>query len=303
MNKVKKTIINLICGFAIGGGAILPGVSGGVLCVLFGIYEYIMDLFTHPFKTIKKNWKMFVVVAAGWVVGFWVCSNLIKMLLETSEIFAKWTFIGLVLGSVPSLLKEAGKKGRTVKSFIALGISFILMYSFLMSIDIIPGMSVTVNVGWYFFAGILWGLSIVIPGMESASLLMKLGIFTSFNEGLSNFDFGVIIPWVIGIAVASIAAAKLVGWLFEKQYSICYHAVIGIVIASTISIFPIFDSISLSGIVMRNYTVKEIVISSLCAGGGVALSFVTNYLQVITDDKNSKEDTKLAEESSKSEEL
>lgn len=232
---------------------------------------------------------MFVVVAAGWVVGFWVCSNLIKMLFETSEVFAKWTFIGLVLGSVPSLLKEAGKKGRTFKSYIALGISFLIMYSFLMSIDIIPGMHVNVNVGWYFFAGILWGLSIVIPGMESASLLMKLDIFPSFNEGLSNFDLGVIIPWVIGIAIAAVAAAKIVGLLFEKHYSVCYHAVIGIVIASTVSIFPIFEEISTSGIVMKSYTTKDIIISSLCAGGGVALSFLTNYLQVITDDKDGKE--------------
>lgn len=301
LNKVKKTIINFICGFAIGGGAILPGVSGGVLCVIFGIYEYIMELFTHPFKTIKKNWRMFVVVAIGWVVGFWIFSNLIKWLFDASEVFAKWTFIGLVLGSVPSLLKEAGKKGRTFRSYISLAISFLIMFAGLMSIDFIPGMHVNVNIGWYFFAGILWGLSIVIPGMESASLLMRLGIFPSFNAGLSSFDLGVIIPWVIGIAIAAIAAAKLVGFLFEKHYSVCYHAVIGIVIASTVSIFPLFEEISADGIVMKCYSTKDIIISALCAGGGVALSFLTNYLQVITDDKTDKEtDTS---EQSESEEL
>ena len=66
----KKTLLHIIQGAAVGIGAILPSVSGGLLCVAFGIYEALMELYTAPIKAIKKNWKMFVPFGLGWVIGF-----------------------------------------------------------------------------------------------------------------------------------------------------------------------------------------------------------------------------------------
>ena len=80
------TIIkNFICGAAIGGGAILPGISGGVLCVVFGVYRSIMELFSHPIRAIKKNWRMFLFVGLGWVFGFWIFAKVIEFCLRSQR--------------------------------------------------------------------------------------------------------------------------------------------------------------------------------------------------------------------------
>ena len=72
-NKILQSVLYMIQGAIVGVGAILPGVSGGVLCVAFGIYEPMMELLTNPKDTIKKSYKMFIpFISAGWLdLYFW----------------------------------------------------------------------------------------------------------------------------------------------------------------------------------------------------------------------------------------
>ncbi len=232
-------IKNFICGAAIGGGAILPGISGGVLCVVFGVYRSIMELFSHPIRAIKKNWRMFIFVGIGWVLGFWLFAKVIEFLFAKSEMMATWLFIGLIIGTIPSLYKEAGKHGRTKGSFVSMFVAFVALTTLLTYVQYGEFIQVTPNFGWYIFSGVLWGLSIVVPGMTSSSILMSLGIYQDLNSGIAAFDMGVIIPWVLGMIGTAALMARLVTYLFEKFYSLSFHAVVGIVLASTIVIIPL----------------------------------------------------------------
>lgn len=275
-NKAKKErkpiikfIINLICGIAIGAGAILPGISGGVLCVVFGVYQPIMELFSHPIQGIKKGWKMFIPIVIGWAVGFFAFSNLIKFMFGASEIYATWLFIGLIIGEIPSLFKEAGKEGRNGKSYVSMAVGFVVMFAILLTVTLLPNINITPNIWWYGFAGVLWGLSIIIPGMTSSSILMCLNIYESFNAGLSVLDMGVVIPWIIGMAITVILFARIVDKAFKKHYSVCYHGVIGIVLASTLIIVPIFEK----------YILSDILISLGCFAGGFFLAYISDSIK------------------------
>ncbi len=230
---------NFICGAAIGGGAILPGISGGVLCVVFGVYRSIMELFSHPIRAIRKNWRMFLFVGLGWVFGFWIFAKVIEFLFAKSEMMATWLFIGLIVGTIPALYKEAGKQGRSKGSFISMFLAFAGLTALLTYVQYGEFIQVTANFGWYIFAGVLWGLSIVVPGMTSSSILMSLGIYQDLNAGIAAFDMSVIIPWVIGMMGTALLLARLVTFLFDKFYSLSYHAVVGIVLASTVVIIPL----------------------------------------------------------------
>lgn len=237
-------IKNFICGAAIGGGAILPGISGGVLCVVFGVYRSIMELFSHPIRAIKKNWQMFLFVGLGWVFGFWIFAKVIEFLFAKSEMMATWLFIGLIIGTLPALYKEAGKHGRSKGSFVSMFVAFAVLTSILTYVQYGEFVQVTPGFGWYVFSGVLWGLSIVVPGMTSSSILMSLGIYQDLNSGIAAFDMGVIIPWVLGMFGTAVLLARLVTYLFDKFYSFSFHAVLGIVLASTIVIIPLeYDNI------------------------------------------------------------
>lgn len=230
---------NFICGAAIGGGAILPGISGGVLCVVFGVYRSIMELFSHPIRAIKKNWRMFIFVGMGWAFGFWIFAKVIEFMFAKSEMMATWLFIGLIIGTIPALYKEAGKNGRGKGSYLSMLLAFVALMVLLSYVKYGEFIQVTPNFGWYIFSGVLWGLSIVVPGMTSSSILMSLGIYDDLNSAIAAFDMTVIIPWAIGMIGTALLLARVVTYLFEKFYTHSYHAVVGIVLASTVVIIPL----------------------------------------------------------------
>lgn len=261
--QIKRLVINFICGVAIGGGAILPGISGGVLCVVFGVYKPLMEVVSEPKTGVKKYWKMLLPIGFGWLAGFILFSNLIKLMFGASEIYAIWLFVGLIFGNIPALYKEAGKEGRNTKCFIAAGIGYVVMYSLLLLIMALPGINIEANIFWYLFAGVMWGLSLIIPGFTSSSLLISLGIFEEFNAGLSVVNPSVVIPWVLGIIGSVVLLGRAINYFIKKHYAVCFHTVIGIVIASTLIIVPLDNP----------YSVKQIIFSVVFA----AIGFVTAY--------------------------
>jgi len=125
-------------------------------------------------------------------------------------------------------------------------------------------LSIKPNIWWFAVCGVLWGLSLIIPGMTSSSTLIFLGLYGPMTAGISAFDMGVLIPMGIGIAVTIIGLAKAVNYFFEKKYSIAFHCVIGFVIASTLVIVPL----EFSGI-------GEVLLSvGGCAAGAAAAYFM-----------------------------
>lgn len=246
MKKMKKgnLIKNLICGIAIGAGAILPGISGGVLCVIFGVYKPLMEALAHPLQGFRKNWKMFLPIGIGWVIGFVLFANIIEWIFNVSQLYATWLFVGLILGTVPALYKEAGNKGRTKASYVSMILTAVALITILVLVKYVVHITVTPNTGWFLFAGGLWGISFVVPGLSSSPMLLALDLYEPLNHGLANLDFKVLIPWIIGMGATVLLVARAVNYFFKKKESVAYHAVVGIVVASTLMIVPLeYESI------------------------------------------------------------
>ena len=90
-------ISNLIKGIVIGAGAILPGISSGVICVIFGVYEKILNSILNFFKNIKENFKLLFPIALGAIFGIVLFGNILKVLFYSYPIQTKFTFIGLII--------------------------------------------------------------------------------------------------------------------------------------------------------------------------------------------------------------
>lgn len=243
-SKKSNLIKNLICGIAIGAGAILPGISGGVLCVIFGVYKPLMEALAHPLQGFRKNWKMFLPIGIGWVIGFVLFANIIEWIFNVSQLYATWLFVGLILGTVPTLYKEAGNKGRTKASYVSMILTAVALIIILVLVKHVVHITVTPNIGWFLFAGGLWGISFVVPGLSSSPMLLALDLYEPLNHGLANLDFKVLIPWIIGMGATVLLVARAVNYFFNKKESVAYHAVVGIVVASTLMIVPLeYESI------------------------------------------------------------
>lgn len=261
---IGEIIMRLIHGAFIGLGAVLPGISGGVLCVVFGVYRPIMELLSHPFKAIKKHAKLLIPVVIGIGVGFLAISKLLGFLLNKYPDPSVCLFVGLIAGMLPSLFREAGQKGRSKGSFISLGICFVVVLALLLGLNAV-NVKIEPNFGWYIFCGFCIALSVIAPGMSFSTLLMPLGLYTPLVEGIGNLDFSVLIPAGIGGLITVILLAKAIDTLMNRHYSVAFHGIIGIVIAATIVIIP-FKSFA-SGI-------KEAVINIVCIAAGVVIALV-----------------------------
>ena len=230
-------IFRVLQGALIGLGAVLPGISGGVLSVIFGIYKPIMELLSNPFKNFKTHVPKLIPVIIGGVIGFLGVANILSFFLEKYPDPSVCVFIGLITGMLPSLFREAGEQGRSKGSYISMAVCMCVIFTLLIGLQM-TSIEVAPNFFWYLFCGFCLALSIIAPGMSFSTLLMPLGLYTPFIDGIGHFDMGILIPGGIGALVTVICLAKAVNALFDNYYSIAFHGIIGIVIAATVMIIP-----------------------------------------------------------------
>lgn len=256
----------VLAGIAVGVGAILPGVSGGVLCVAFGFYEPLMELLTHPVKAIRENFKLYIPFGIGGILGFFALARAIEVLFRLYPTVALMLFFGLICGSLPELFRsaEVGKGSGSWTPFVlSLSLSYLLFHI------LGEGSAVSVEPGIFSFAfcGVLWGISVVVPGFTSSAILISLGLFEPFTGGVVAFDFGVLLPFAVGMGVTVLLLARLVHRLFKQHYALMMRIILGFVIASSLEIVPagLGDPVTA-------------VISLLCFAAGFFAARVTDLL-------------------------
>ena len=255
-------LIKILQGSLIGLGAVLPGISGGVLCVIFGIYKSIMELLSDPVRNFKTHVPKLLPVIIGCMIGFLGIANVLSFLLEKYPAPSVCLFIGLIGGMLPSLFKEAGEQGRSRASYIAMYLSMAAIFCLLVVLKILS-VEITPNFIWYLFCGFCLALSIIAPGMSFSTLLMPLGLYEPFVAGIGHLDFGILIPGGIGALATVIFFSRAVNALFTNYYSVAFHGIVGIVIAATIMIIP-FTSFAVS--------VTGFIVNVLCLAVGIVVA-------------------------------
>lgn len=233
-----ERLLGILKGALISIGALLPGISGGALCVILGIYKRIMALLCHPFQEIKKQWKFFVFIGIGFVIGVLLGAKVIDKFLEANEAAALFLFIGLIVGSMPGLFKEARQQGVKKGSYAVLVIAMLAMLAWMIPMSMKGNTNVQPSLLWWIICGVLWGLGIVVPGMSPSNIIFFFGLQAPMYAAIGNLDMSVIIPMGLALLATVLALSKGIDYCLKKQYSYFMHAVIGIVIASTIVILP-----------------------------------------------------------------
>ncbi len=239
--------MNFLSGFlkgvAMGAGAIAPGISGGALAVIFGLYDKITNFIAHISKNFKANVLFFIPIGIGTVVGILVFSRVIEFLFQHYEIEIRYAFVGLMLGTLPAVVNEANKKGFKQKYLIPFIISFVLTILFTYfehnSFKIIneAGTSI-IHIIIY---GIIIGFGTIIPGISASIILMYLGAYEIVITAISNLQLEIMFYLGIGFVISILLFAKLISMLFAKAYGFTYYTIIGLVLGSIISIFPGFE--------------------------------------------------------------
>lgn len=253
-------ISKMIKGIVIALGFILPGISGGVLAAILGIYERMIRFLAHPFKQLKEDVFYFLPVAIGMLLGIGLFSYPIEYLLEHYQVYVLWSFAGAIIGTVPSLVKEANRDTERDKiDLIWFWTTFIVSGIALYGLNFVVG-SLSASFLNFILAGSLLALGILVPGLSPSNLLLILGLYGPMLTGFKSFDlFGTFLPIGIGAVLTLIAFSKFMDYALRVYHSRVYHFIIGIVLSSTLLILlpnagsP--ESISYSGLSIVSYVI------------------------------------------------
>lgn len=237
-SPVLDWFIRLIKGIIIGVGFITPGLSGGVLAVVFGLYEPLMKFLGNLTKKFVKNLIYFLPVGIGLGAGVVIFSIFVKWIFESYAVQGIWLFVGFIVGTFPSLYKTSGKQGRRYYHWIILALVAAGMFFFMHWMKTIQNVALQPSFFNWVLSGALIGLGVVVPGMSPSNFLIYLGLYEEMAHGISRLDLGVIIPLIIGGVVCVLLFARLISWLFKKYYAGMYHLILGIVVGSTLAIIP-----------------------------------------------------------------
>lgn len=279
---MKNLSLNFIKGIFIGMGAILPGLSGGALAAIFGLYEPLVNFISNIKKDFKGNIKFFIPVVLGGIVGVFILSHVLKLLLEHNLAEISIFFVGCMLGIFPSLIKQASSKGREpIHIVLTIGVTIasflILSNAFYSTTE--PEQTVIGTYHWTLSGGII-GLGITFPGLSPSNFLMYLGLYQPLNVAISNLNFTILIPVAMGGLVSVILTAKLVTYLLRVAYATVYHIILGLVLTSTVMMIP------------REF--NSALILALCLIAGLSVGIVMSYLEA----KNSKKTCRMNESGS-----
>lgn len=229
-------------GLALGVAAIAPGISGGALAVIFGLYDKITYFIAHFTRNFKENVLYFLPVGIGGVVGVLVFSKIIEYLFHFYEVEVKYAFIGLMFGTIPFVVKEANKKGYKqrylIPFVITLSITFLAAYFENNEVNIIMK-SGTAPLSLIIY-GIIIGFGTIIPGVSASIILMFIGAYEIVISAISNIQISMLFFLATGFVLSILLFSKIICMLFEKAYGITYYAILGLVLGSVISIFPGF---------------------------------------------------------------
>lgn len=254
-------ITDIIKGIFIGIANIIPGVSGGTIALSMGIYDKLIGAISNFLKDWKKSVLTLLPIVAGCGIGLIGFTFAIEYLLTEHTFVTCMTFIGLILGGLPVLVRQLKGKLRERGGSIGVSgiISFLALFAFAVILPLMgsdqevmktltatPGLMVTL-----FFLGIIASATMVIPGVSGSMVLMILGYYYGIIESIKTFlealkalnipaltnGFLVLAPFGVGVLLGIFLIAKLITFLFEKYGVQTYCAILGLILSSPFAIF------------------------------------------------------------------
>lgn len=285
--SIKEKALDLVKGLAIGVSFIIPGVSGGTMAVILGIYDKIINAINNLVKKFVASIKILLPIALGAALAILICWYPFKLAFEHIMLVMVSLFAGFIIGGMPGIIDEVRnvkiKPIYIVVASIAIILSVALgILSVLMELNI---QSLYDSRPWWLYiiivlVGIIASFALVMPGISGSMILMVLGFYTPTLNLIDNFlswtnigpSLSILACLALGVVLGVILASKIMAFLLSKFRVGTFYAIIGIIIGSLIAIYYNFE---ISEYYIRvGFRWWEILLSVLALLAGVAVSYI-----------------------------
>ena len=256
-----------------GAADAVPGVSGGTIALLLGIYEELVttigNINLSLFKELKKNgfysfWeKLNGNFLLSLIIGIGI--SLVTFIKLTAYLFDKypiliWSFfLGLILATIYVIFK-------LIKSWNYVNILFILIAIFISfylgEMNIMDSINITLI--YILISGIIAASAMIIPGISGALILVILGLYSTMINAINNLEIDKIVIFSLGAIIGLLSFSKILKWMFNKNLSLTYSILLGFVIGSIPKVWPwksqLGENILPSFSISENYLLYSIII-------------------------------------------
>ena len=232
--------VTILKGMWVGGTMTVPGVSGGSMAMIMGVYDRLITSVSNFFKEPVKSMVFLGQFVAGAGVGMVLFSRLITWLLSTSaDIPLRFFFLGAVAGGVPMIYREAGIKRFHLGAvaYPVIGILAVVILALLPSGLFAPGEGI-MSVVMQFVGGVIIAIGLVRPGISVPQMIYMLGIYESIMENISRLNVLPLIPLGIGVLGGTFLTAKVLESLMERHPQPTYLIILGFMFGSLPELFP-----------------------------------------------------------------
>ncbi|HZK19212.1 MAG TPA: DUF368 domain-containing protein [Treponemataceae bacterium] len=286
-------LFKLFCiGVLLGISNVIPGVSGGTIAVVFGVYDRIISLISFNIKKLFSEWKFLLPLLFGLATGIFFFSKTISTLYVKYPILTNWFFIGLIAGSIPLLLSKISTSQRTEKSsntinklsvekkpfpFSSTIVSFLLALSIMILTMLLTPetqntapqtvFSITLALK-LIVAGALAAIAMIIPGISGSFFMLIIGMYTTVLAAVANVQLSLLAAIAIGVLAGLLIGAKSIRFVMKKAPTQTYAAIMGLVIGSLIVLFPGFGSLC------------QIAVSSISCIAGFSLAYFSSRNEI-----------------------
>lgn len=236
---IKNKILLFLKGFCVGGSMLVPGVSGGSMAIILGIYDELIHATSNLLKKPKKYLFFLLIFVLGSILGFVVIANPLKRLLAWNGKLVMYFFIGAVAGSIPMIFRKARANKAELRSVLYVFAGLFLMWL----IAQIPTNLFAAREGVYGIliqaaGGVLASTALVLPGISVSYLLVVMGIYEPILSAIASLDILALLPFVIGLLIGIAACVKLLSYLLTRHPKPTYMVILGFILGSLAEIFP-----------------------------------------------------------------
>ncbi len=225
----------------IGGTMLVPGVSGGTMAMLLGIYDRLISAVSSFHKDIKGNIFFLWMFLLGGLAGMFLFSRPILYLIETFPRPALFFFLGAVAGGIPMMIRHSCVQKITLRICIYVVLGAVIVY--LISI-LPPGLFSAGDGGslsrffWLAVAGVLAAVALVLPGISVSYMLLMLGLYDMTVKAITQLDIGRLLPLALGLGGGILLSTRMLEQAMNRHPQPTYLLILGFILASAVEIFP-----------------------------------------------------------------
>lgn len=271
--KNRDTIGHLrifFCGILMGIADAIPGISGGTIALLLGIYEELIGSISNfninLFRNLKKkgikycwnkiNGNFLISLISGVLLSLVSFVKIFSILIEKYPLFIWSFFLGLILATLFVI-------NRNIKKWDIANFILIFIFAFLtILLSIInPSISENINLFYILICGIIASSAMILPGISGSLILVILGVYTLIINALNNLEYNIILVFLIGCLIGIINFSKIIKWLFHNFRDYTFSIMLGLVIGSIYTVWPWRKS--LTDEVTNEYIFLSVVITIL----------------------------------------